>query len=96
MRIYSVPEFGENPAVVADTPEVTPEVRLLSVFAGDMTRQSLQFALQFKDDEHFRKVYLMPALDARLIEMTIPDKPTSSKQRYRLTETGKKILEDME
>ena len=28
------------------------------------------------------------ALDAGLVEMTIPDKPTSSKQRYRLTAAG--------
>jgi len=66
-------------------PEVTPEVRLLSVLAGEMTRQQLKEALRLKDDEHFRKAYLLPALDAGLIKMTIPDKPRSSKQKYRLT-----------
>ena len=34
--------------------------------------------------------YLQPALVARLVEMTIPDKPRSSKQKYRLTDKGKK------
>lgn len=71
------------------TPEVTPEVRLLSVLAGEMTRQQLKEALGLKDDEHFRKAYLLPALDAGLIEMTIPDKPRSSKQKYRLTDKGR-------
>ena len=33
----------------------------------------------------FRKNYLQPALDARLIERTLPDKPSSSQQKYRLT-----------
>jgi len=70
-------------------PEVTPEVRLLSVLAGEMTRQQLKEALRLKDDEHFRKVYLIPALEAGLIEMTIPDKPRSSKQKYRLTDKGR-------
>ena len=55
-------------------PEVTPEVRLLSVLVGEMNRQQLKEALGLKDDEHFRKAYLLPALDAGLIEMTIPDK----------------------
>ena len=65
------------------TQEVTPEVRLLSVLASEMTRHQLKEALGLKDDEHFRKTYLLPALDAGLIEMTIPDKPCSSKQKYR-------------
>ena len=57
-----------------------------------MTRQHLQELLDLKDDEHFRKSYLLPALQAGLIEMTIPDKPRSSKQRYRLTPAGSEYL----
>jgi len=34
----------------------------------------------------FRKNYLLPAIDLGLIEMTIPDKPNSSKQRYMISE----------
>jgi ATP-dependent DNA helicase RecG len=33
---------------------------------------------------------------AGLLEYTIPDKPRSSKQKYRLTERGRKILEDIQ
>jgi Fic family protein len=73
-------------------PEVTPEVRLLSVLTSEMTRQRLKEALGLKDDEHFRKAYLLPALEAGLIEMTIPDKPRSSKQKYRLTDKGRQRL----
>lgn len=50
--------------VSSSTPEVTPEVRLLSVLAGEMTRQQLKGGLGLKDDEHFRKAYLLPALES--------------------------------
>jgi len=63
-------------------PEVTPEVlRLLQNLEGAMLRRELQEAMSLKDDEHFRKAYLLPALAAGVIEMSQPDKPTSSKQR---------------
>ena len=35
---------------------------------------------------------LKPLLEAGWLEMTIPDKPTSSKQKYRLTARGKNLL----
>jgi len=82
--------------VTTSTPEValevTPEVRLLSVLTVEMTRQQLKEALGLKDDEHFRKAHILPALEAGLIEMTIPDKPRSSKQKYRLTDKGRQVM----
>ena len=44
------------------------------------------------DRSKFRKQILKPLIDAGWIEMTIPEKPTSSRQKYRLTEKGKDIL----
>ena len=38
---------------------------------------------------------LKPLLDSGLLEMTIPDKPRSSKQRYRLTEKGSRYLHEV-
>jgi len=75
------------------TQEVTQEVlRMLRAFEGDMSRQDLQRLLGLKDNEHFRKAYLFPAIQGSLIEMTFPDKPRSSKQRYRLTRKGRSLL----
>ena len=39
--------------------------------------------LELKDKKHFRTIILKPLLDKGLLELTIPDKPTSSKQKYR-------------
>jgi ATP-dependent DNA helicase RecG len=77
------------------TPEVAPEViGMLSVLKGAMDRRSLQVALGLKAEKNFRLVYLRPALDAGFIEMTIPDKPRSSKQKYRLTDKGRQALRE--
>lgn len=39
-----------------------------------------------------RNAYLKPALAMGVIEMTLPDKPRSSKQRYRKTAIGETWL----
>lgn len=71
------------------TPQVTPQVReLLAVIQGEMDREALQAALGLSDRKSFRQRYLKPALDGGLVEMTIPDKPNSRLQRYKLTDKG--------
>jgi hypothetical protein len=45
-----------------------------------------------KNKTCFRDQVIAPLLDAGLLEMTIPDKPRSSKQRYRTTEAGRALL----
>jgi len=71
------------------TPEVAPEVRaLLAHCRQPRSRKDLQGILGLKDPDHFRLAYLQPALEAGLIEMTIPDKPNSPLQQYRLTPVG--------
>ena len=84
------PESEWESAAPEVTPEVTPEVaRLLNVLRGEMARSDIQAALGLKDEKHLREAYLRPALDAGLIEMTIPDKPRSRLQKYRLTTQGR-------
>ena len=58
-----------------------------------MSRQQLQESLGLKHARHFREAYLEPTLQAGLIEMTIADKPRSSKQKYRLTAAGRRSLQ---
>lgn len=58
---------------------------MLQVMGGEMKRSEIQERLGLKHEEHFRKSYLLPALELNVIEMTIPDKPTSRLQKYRLT-----------
>ena len=48
------------------------------------------------DRTKFRNQVLKPLLNEDLLEMTIPDKPRSSKQKYRLTSKGRSVLDGLE
>ena len=48
--------------------------------------------LGLKDRTHLRERYLDPALADGLIEPTLPDKPNSRLQQYRLTAKGTVLL----
>ena len=99
-----IPEWEERagsvvvtffPLSEAGTPQVTPYVKeLLLLCKQPVGRNDLQKKLYLKDREHFRKTYLLPALNAGLIERTIPDKPKSRLQKYILTNKGRKWLEE--
>lgn len=79
------------------TPQVTPQVaQLLGAVQGEMTREALQNALSLRDRKSFGDRYLKPALADGMIEMTIPDKPSSRSQMYRLTEKGSQWLRQQE
>lgn len=45
------------------------------------------------DRTKFRNQVLNPLIKAGFLEMTVPDKPSSSKQKYRVTEEGRDLLE---
>jgi hypothetical protein len=58
------------------------------VIKTEHSREELQALLKLSDRHNFKKLYLLPALQGGLIERTIPDKPNSRLQKYRLTATG--------
>ncbi len=67
------------------TPHVTPQVKqLFEILKGEMGRDEIQQALGLRDRKSFRERYLKPALEQGFIEMTIPDKPHSRLQKYRI------------
>lgn len=80
-------------ATEAVTPEATPEMmRLLAALQGEMGRAELMAVLELKDEKHFRKHYQQAAIGLGPVEMTIPDKPRSPLQKYRLTDSGRQVL----
>src|SRR5690554_7695751 len=82
---------------VTRTEQDTMQVReLVKVFTGVHTRGELQKMLGLSNRDYLRKSYLQPAIEAGLVALTIPDKPTSRNQKYYLTEKGKVLLESLE
>jgi len=63
------------------------------VLQNAMSRKELMAALDLTGRDNFEKLYLRPALAEGLIEMTLPDKPNSRLQQYRLTEKGRRLLQ---
>ena len=99
--IFPRPKVESEEAVAVSTPQdtphvapqVTPQVRnLAEMLRGEMSREDIMDALGLKDRMHFINSYLRPALNTGMVVMTIPDKPRSSKQKYRLTDRGRRLL----
>lgn len=64
-------------------------MRLLSVMSGEMTREEIRAALNLKPKTDIKKRYLDPCLEGGWIKMTMPKKPTSPNQRFRITPAGR-------
>jgi len=73
------------------TAQVTAQVAKFCIKAK--TAKEIMGEVGLKHWKTFQMNYLNPLLDAGLLERTIPDKPRSSKQKYRLTQKGKEMLE---
>ena len=68
------------------------EKLLLSLEYQEKNISTLLAELGIAHRTRFRRTYIHPALEAGLIELTVPDKPSSSKQKYKITALGKTFL----
>lgn len=97
-RIRSRDGVGGNqrtpPVTQPVAPPVTdPVVRLLNALeAGPRGGIELRAHLGLRDKKHLRERYINRVLEAGFVEMTIPDKPNSRLQTYRLTRSGRARL----
>ena len=73
-------------ATAQDSVQVSDQaLRLISAMKQeDYTLAELMQLVCLTHRATFQKNYLNPAIEAALIERTIPDKPKSPKQKYRL------------
>jgi ATP-dependent DNA helicase RecG len=89
------PKAQVSLAMANVTPPVTPPVaQLLETLAsnGSMGNSEIRKRFGLKDRAHLREYYVDPALAAGFIEITIPTKPDSRLQKYRLTAKGQAAI----
>ncbi|WP_044413203.1 AlbA family DNA-binding domain-containing protein [Thiomicrospira microaerophila] len=73
------------------TPQATGQVEerfetLLEYCLEPRTTAEMMQFLALKDRKSFREAWLAPLLQAGLVSMTLPDKPSSPKQKYQTTQ----------
>lgn len=92
VTVYNKTEQVTEQVAEQATEQVTKQVeRLLFSLRGKTLSSSvLMRKLGLSHRPTFLYNYIRPAIQYRLIEMTIPGKPPSGLQRYRLTNKGKK------
>ncbi|HPS62555.1 MAG TPA: putative DNA binding domain-containing protein [Bacteroidales bacterium] len=88
----SNPPLSTMQDAIQDSMQATMQVKsLVCAVTGEMSRKEIQDKLTLQNRDYFRKSYLIPALTIGLVELTLPDKPNSKNQKYRLTEKGVKM-----
>ena len=87
--VERLPEVDETASLAG------PREKLLLAISGDMSRQEVLTALGLRNLGNLRKRYLKPCLEEGWIEMTIPEKPSSVNQRFRVTSAARDHLKQL-
>jgi hypothetical protein len=84
-RLHQQRGFDQDQA-----PDITNTTAQVVAFCTEpKSAKEIMTALGFKHWKTFQTNYLNPLLDDGILERTLPGKPQSPQQRYRLTQKGK-------
>jgi hypothetical protein len=61
---------------------------LKALKTGVLSRKEIFAAIGMNSDTRYFKRNIAPLIEGGFIEMTVPDKPNSSLQKYRVTDRG--------
>ena len=92
--IIPIQEMQDNKAGNQVTDQVTDQVKNIIKIIGCKEKRSKEIMeeIGLVHKPTFRINYINPAIRENYIEMTIPDKPQSQNQKYRLTAKGQELL----
>ncbi len=101
----SVPEFVEKQEATTEVAEVVAHDGVHDIRLSEMMKKIIMLLIEPKSTPQLLAKLGYPRrtrnfeaaikglLDFKLIEMTLPDKPRSKNQQYRLTEKGKHLID---
>ena len=72
------------------------EPKIIELCSNDSSQAELMATFGRSNRTTLRDQFLSPLLSNGLVEMTIPDRPKSRLQKYRLTAKGAALLAEME
>ena len=79
-----------------DNNSVSKTIRILvSCIEGEVDRDTLQSLIGIEHRTYFRNTFIKPALEEGYIEFTLPNEKRSKNQKYRLTEKGLKLKQEL-
>ncbi len=81
---------------IQDPSEDDTRRKLLVFCTKPKSRAEIQKHMGFKNRSHLINAYLNPLIDAGLLDMTLPDKPTSRYQQYVTTEKGQIFSDNLQ
>lgn len=88
------PEAGERHQVSTKSALSRHQVQVLEATRDPRSIAELMELCGRADRTKFRDQVVRPLLEAGLLAMTLPDKPRSSRQRYRTTAAGQRLLDE--
>lgn len=92
VRDYVREKIVTMPVTKSVTKSVTKIIELTEYLAVEKTREEILGFLEMGNQTKNFNANIKPLLDYDIIELTVPDKPKSRNQKYRLTSKGKKLL----
>jgi len=70
-------------------------IKLILALDEELSRLEIMNKLKLTNRAYFVSDFIQPAINEGIIEMTLPDKPQSKQQKYRLTAKGKVLKEKL-
>ncbi len=95
---YSDTTPSSTPTSTTMRPESLPEgIERLVLVVGQEEKsvKEMMEAIGLKDRKNFMEYSLMPALTEGLVRMKFPDSPRHPRQKYRLTERGLAVYNEV-